>query len=438
MGHTEKTIFLSYRRTNVAWALAVFQSLKGSGYDVFLDYLDIASGDFAAVIEENIHARAHFLVLLTPSALDRCSTPGDWLRREIETAIHAKRNIVPLMFEGFHFSSPSIASQLTGTLETLPRYNALTVYPEYFPDGMRRLCEEFLNIPLDAVLQPPSEPAQRIAKQQQDAASGAPLVQKEELTAQAIFERAFAEKDPNEQLRLYTQLIQLQPANADAYYNRGCARERLGDPQGAIQDYTQAIRWRPDDPDPYHGRGNARYDLGDLNGAIGDYNRAIRLNPRASDIYVGRGLARYDNSDTKGAMEDYAQAISVNPKAADAYNARGYALQCEGDSKAAIEDYTKAIALKPDYAEAYANRAYARSCDIDLNGAVDDYNKAIENAPGTARTYYTRGWILMQQEKFQDALKDLQKYLDLGGGDSAGDRPQVEQMIRDLKSKLTT
>src|SRR6202049_872741 len=122
MERIEKTVFLSYRRTNIPCALAIFQNLEQHGYDVFFDYNRVASGDFEGVILGNITARAHFLVLLTPSALERCDDPADWLRREIETALANQRNIVPLMLEGFDFGSPGIASQLTGTLAPLKLY----------------------------------------------------------------------------------------------------------------------------------------------------------------------------------------------------------------------------------------------------------------------------------------------------------------------------
>jgi hypothetical protein len=81
MERIEKTVFLSYRRTNIPWALAIFQNLTQHGYDLFFDFNGIDSGDFEHVILGNITARAHFLVLLTPSALERCSDPADWLRR---------------------------------------------------------------------------------------------------------------------------------------------------------------------------------------------------------------------------------------------------------------------------------------------------------------------------------------------------------------------
>ena len=174
MEKIEKTVFISYRRTNVPWALAIFQNLTQYGFDVFFDYNGIASGDFAGVILGNITARAHFLVLLTPSALEGCGKTGDWLRREIETALDSKRNIVPLMLEGFDFGSPTIASQLTGKLETLKRYSGMTIPPEYFLEAMSRLRDRFLNVALTAVLHPPSPAAVEAATEQKAAAVAAP------------------------------------------------------------------------------------------------------------------------------------------------------------------------------------------------------------------------------------------------------------------------
>lgn len=72
METVQRTVFISYRRTNFPWALAIYQNLTHHGLDVFFDYKGIASGDFESVIVGNIQSRAHFLVLLTPSALEDC------------------------------------------------------------------------------------------------------------------------------------------------------------------------------------------------------------------------------------------------------------------------------------------------------------------------------------------------------------------------------
>src|SRR5262245_20609709 len=172
MGRIEKTVFVSYRRTDESWGLAIFQDLTQHGYDVFIDYDGIASGNFEAVILENIRARAHFLVLLTPTALERCSDPEDWMRREIEAALDSQRNIVPLMLAGFDFGTPAIASQLTGKLATLKEYNGLEIpKARFFSSEMERLRNKFLNVPVDAVLHPASDSAQQAATEQKDKAT---------------------------------------------------------------------------------------------------------------------------------------------------------------------------------------------------------------------------------------------------------------------------
>ena len=46
------------------------------------------------------------------------------------------------MLESFDFGAPAIASQLTGKLALLKRYNAMTVFAEYFDAAMDKLRDE--------------------------------------------------------------------------------------------------------------------------------------------------------------------------------------------------------------------------------------------------------------------------------------------------------
>ncbi len=308
MGRIDKTVFISYRRTNYPWALAFFQYLNAHGYDVFFDFTSLDSGDFETVILENIRGRAHFLVLLTPSALERCGEPGDWLRREIETALDTKRNIVALMLEGFDFGSPSIAKQLTGKLAALKKYNALNVPVGYFDEAMERLCQRFLNLPLEAVAHPVSDVAQEAAHIQRVAARDAPPVQKRELTAQEWFEQGakYGEAgDFEESIRCSTEAIRLEPDFAEAYYNRGVARADKGDLEGALGDYAEAVRLKPDYAEAYNNRGVARRARGDLDGALGDYAEAIRLEPDFAKAYYNRALLCKRRMDYAQAIGDY-------------------------------------------------------------------------------------------------------------------------------------
>ena len=345
MERIEKTVFISYRHTNAPWALAIFQNLTQHGYDVFFDYDGIASGDFERVILGNITARAHFLVLLTPSALERCGDPADWLRREIETALANQRNIVPLMLEGFDFGTPSIASQLTGSLAALKGYNGLSIPPEYFMEAMDRLRVRYLNVALTAVLHPAPVSARRAAIEQKAAAKAAPAVQEEELTAQQWFERGFAATDVDEKLRFYNEAIRLKPDYADAFNNRGLARRAKGNVEGALQDFSEAIRLKPDYAVAFNNRGFVCSENDDVEGALQDINQAIRLKPDLAAAFDSRGTVRAAKGDMEGALQDYNEAIRLKPDYAIAFNNRGLARRAKGDVEGAVRDYNEAIRL---------------------------------------------------------------------------------------------
>jgi tetratricopeptide (TPR) repeat protein len=390
-GRIEKTVFISYRRTNLSWALAIYQHLTSQGYDVFFDYLSIPSGDFENIIVENIKGRAHFVVILTPSALERCHEPGDWLRREIETAINEKRNIIPLMLESFDFGSPTTVNALTGKLDNLKKYNALRVPSEYFFEAMDRLREQYLNVTLEAVLHPISELTRRATEDQQAAASKAAPVETEQLTAQEWFERGYnLYKNKEEKIRCYTEAIRLAPNFWEAYYFRGAARRDKGDLDGAIQDYAEADRLKPNNPDNIEAyrtiidieknntffeeediqdyykedlikhesgrlhwlRGETRCEEGDFDGAITDYNEAIRLRPDFTYTYLRRGIAYRRKGDLDRAIADYSKAIDIEPDDAAAYYERGITQRFKGELNNALEDFTKALFIKPDHAMA--------------------------------------------------------------------------------------
>ena len=104
MSDADKTVFISYRRSVSSYiARAVFMDLRAYGYDVFMDVESIDSGTFDTIILNQIAARAHFVVILTPGSVERCTQPNDWLRREIEYAMDLQRNIVPLLANDFSF-----------------------------------------------------------------------------------------------------------------------------------------------------------------------------------------------------------------------------------------------------------------------------------------------------------------------------------------------
>lgn len=142
----EKTIFISYRRSlSQHLARSIFLDLREHNYDVFLDVSTVDNGDFERIILNQIAARAHFVLVLSKGSLERCAQPGDWLRREIEEATRLKRNIVPVMEEGFDFEVEK--QYLPQTLHDLPHRNGVPLYHFYFDAAMDTLRNRFLRPP---------------------------------------------------------------------------------------------------------------------------------------------------------------------------------------------------------------------------------------------------------------------------------------------------
>lgn len=344
----EKTVFISYRRTNVFHARAIFQNLRANGYDVFMDYESIDSGAFDQIILNQIKARAHFLVLLTPSALERCSEPGDWLRREIETAIEEKRNIVPLYFEGFDFAD--VQKYLPNHLHVLGTYNALRIPSDFFDEAMTRLRDRFLNKPLEMILHPTP-----IADK--------PIV--EEKIAQQVAESVVVE----------------EKLTASEYFERAYQADKAGDYEKAVLDYTEAIRLDPRDAKAYINRGKALNDLSRYQEALVDLNKAIQLDPQYATAYNNRGIVYDDLKQYQQAIADFTKAIQLDPQLAAAYYNRGIAYDNLKQHIQAIADYDKSISLDPQYADAYYNRGSAYYDLKQYHHAIADYEAALKFDP---------------------------------------------------------
>ncbi|HRF99334.1 MAG TPA: toll/interleukin-1 receptor domain-containing protein, partial [Aggregatilineales bacterium] len=174
-------VFISYRRTNQAHAIKIYQLLQESGYDPFLDVKDMGSGAWRVIIQREIERRAHFMLLLTPSAVERFVEPNDVMRFEIETALTHKRNLVPLMFEGFSYSDPRIRNYLTGKLAILSEYNAFPINWRRLKKDVQELTARFMSVHPDDVVHPSlNEETRRETNASTDLFGGVPKEESEE------------------------------------------------------------------------------------------------------------------------------------------------------------------------------------------------------------------------------------------------------------------
>ncbi|MEL6222401.1 MAG: serine/threonine-protein kinase [Cyanobacteria bacterium J06627_8] len=206
----------------------------------------------------------------------------------------------------------------------------------------------------------------------------------------------------------FTQAIELDGSNANAFYYRGNVRYFLGDLKGALEDYTQAINIDPDGTlKAYVNRGTVRAELGDDEAAIVDYSEAIQRDPNLAEAYLNRCLSHSNVGQHQSAITDCSQAIRLEPNSVLAYQNRGLVRRRLGEPIGAIQDFNIAINLDPNDPDPYYNRGLAREEAGEMIGAVADYTKAIELDPNHTFAYYDRAIIRISNRDFERALADL-------------------------------
>lgn len=443
----EKSVFISYRRTHNMHARAIYLALKARGYDVFLDFETIDAGSFEQIILSQIDARAHFVLVLTASALERCADPQDWLRREIERAMKMQRNVVPLLFDGFDFRQAD--KYLTGHLARLPEYNGIEVPTAYFEEAMDRLHSRFLSKPLETILHPGAPGNCTFREEQAARADQMSAPSNNELQAEVHFEKGIVQigrGDMDGAIEHFTHAIMCRKVFAEAYYRRSSAYIMQQNVAQALRDLKQAIDvadhddsrlWlykcsalmlekkfelaleqvrrvierQPTDFEAYRTRAAIHMMAGNPQPALVDLTEALRLNPADYQALHSRGSVWANLKQFDAARADYAAALVINPDHAISYFNRGLTWRVEKNSAAAIADFDAALRLNPMFVHAYLLRGLAHAEQKSFGKAFDDFDVALRLNPNEPMAYNNRGQTREMRGDLPGAIADYESAL---------------------------
>jgi tetratricopeptide (TPR) repeat protein len=165
--------------------------------------------------------------------------------------------------------------------------------------------------------------------------------------------RAVHNKAYDSAFRDLTKAIEINPAYVEAYWVRATVRSARKESQRAImEDYDKAIKADPGNAEGYYNRGRAYHASGKADQAIADYSKAIEINLKHLKAITHRGAVYLDKGDYERALHDYDKALEVDPQYAFGYAARGDAYAKKGETQRAIADYGKALLLDPMQATA--------------------------------------------------------------------------------------
>ncbi len=208
---------------------------------------------------------------------------------------------------------------------------------------------------------------------------------------------------------------------SDNYFNLGMNFMDKEDFEKAINKFSKVIEIEPTSYVAYYNRGNAKRELYKYQEAINDYTKAIQINPEYFRAYCNRGNLKDILEDHHGAVDDFTKALKISPGDSASYLNRARAYLKLRQYEIAVYDYNKVLdedldyqLAYWDYVSAYVDRGKARLQNLgDSKIAIDDFNKAIEIDPNCLHAYLHRSRSYREQEKYEEAISDLNKSLEL-------------------------
>jgi tetratricopeptide (TPR) repeat protein len=190
------------------------------------------------------------------------------------------------------------------------------------------------------------------------------------------------------------------------------------DLSAALDPLQKYIAERPDEPYAHFQLGYAYAGLKRWDEAKAEFSRAIAIDPKMAPAHLNLGLVLID-SDPGGAAEAFRRAADLQPTESRPRYLAGLALEHAGKFTEAIEQYRAALVISPkDYECHFAlGRALVRTNDAP--GAEEQFREAIAAHGDSAPARLGLASALLVQKKYEAGIDVLAEYLKMNPGDRA-------------------
>jgi Flp pilus assembly protein TadD len=189
---------------------------------------------------------------------------------------------------------------------------------------------------------------------------------------------------------LFTQAVDVNPANAAAQNQLGKAFNGQGQTSEAVEHFALAVQIEPQTDEYQYNLGRALIDAGQFARAIGPLETALKGKPDDAVLHNTLGVALMQSGRPHDADREFSHAITLEPDYAKSYFNLGKSLLKEGQPKPAITNFLVALRLESDWVEAEENLAAAYDAAGDSAKAIATASLALtmaetNNQPNLAR-----------------------------------------------------
>jgi tetratricopeptide (TPR) repeat protein len=253
---------------------------------------------------------------------------------------------------------------------------------------------------------------------------------------------------------LYRQIVQAEPAHADAWCFLGVACQSQGKlaeaeahlaraveimpshpsagsllgavllmqgkPAEAVASFRWALQHQPDNPEiksnlgaAYGTLAHAQANQGRLQEAVSSYQNAVQWRPGDAQTHYQLGMLVAKQRKFEAAIGHYQSALRIKPDFPEAHNNFGFALQNLGRVQEAASHWREALRLRPDSPEVHNNLANVLQHEGNIEEAISHYEQALQLLPGFAAVHNNLANVLKNEGRLEEAIQHWHKALHL-------------------------
>jgi protein O-GlcNAc transferase len=266
-----------------------------------------------------------------------------------------------------------------------------------------------------------------------------------------------------------SQLIELEATDAAAFAKRGEVAIKQKNFEAGLGDLRRAVDMSPDKPEFRVMLGKALQEAGDLDGAAkelaavveahpdhlaahlaygavlraqGELDEAFALHQKAVELagddpmtHYELGISQYYLGKGKDAEASLKRAAELGPDDAQVRYVYGEVLRNLERYDESAQRYREALERDPDHDKAATKLAMVLTYLDKMDEADTVLQARIARHPEDSEAYYLLGTVYEKQEKYTEAVKAYDKFLELApNGDPNGD--EARKRVRLLKRKL--
>jgi len=171
----------------------------------------------------------------------------------------------------------------------------------------------------------------------------------------------------------------------------------------------------------------------DWKGATTDFESAIAAYPNFAAAYYEKGASQLKTNDWDGALESFVKAIQLRPEYVEAKYGYAYAEFQKKNYEVAAAAFNDVLQQKKDMPEAHMNLGISLFYLKNVDGAETELKAAV-GSPGGEKlplAHLYLGQVYSQKKQNSDAIRELEKYLELLPKAPNADR--IRQAIDQLK-----